>query len=52
MGREEEARAEAMEILKIDPKFSLAYLEKRLPYKNQEDLKLVIDSLRKAGLPD
>jgi TolB-like protein/Flp pilus assembly protein TadD len=52
MGREEEARAEAVEVLRIDPKFSLAYLEKRLPYKNQEDTKLVIDSLRKAGLPE
>ena len=50
MGRTEEAHAEAREVLKIDPKFSLAILKKRLPYKNQEDTKLVIDSLRKAGL--
>jgi len=52
MGRDDEAQAEAAEVLRIDPKFSLDYLEKRIPYKNQEDTKLVIDSLRKAGLPE
>ena len=50
LGREEEGRAEAAEILRIDPKFSLEYFEKTLPFKNEADTKLYIDALRKAGL--
>jgi adenylate cyclase len=49
-GREEEARAQAAEVLRIDPKFSLEYFAKTLPYKNQADTELAIDALRKAGL--
>jgi len=49
-GREEEARAEAAEVLRIDPRFSLEYYAKTLPFKNQADTELVIDALRKAGL--
>ena len=51
LGREEEARAEAAEVLRIDPKFSLDYFAKTLPYKNQADTERLIDALRKAGLP-
>jgi adenylate cyclase len=50
LGREEEARAEAQEVLRIDPKFSLANWEKRLPFKNQADTERLIEALRKAGL--
>jgi adenylate cyclase len=51
MGREEEARAEAAEILRINPKFSLDYFAKiSLPYKDQSINDKVIDALRKAGL--
>jgi len=49
-GREEEARVEAAEILRIDPKFSLEGLAKTRPHKNQANTKSYIDSLRKAGL--
>jgi len=49
-GREEEARAEAVEILRIDPKFSLKHLAKTRPHKNQANTERFIDSLRKAGL--
>jgi adenylate cyclase len=49
-GREDEARAEAAEVLRIDPKFSLEYYANTLPYKNQADTELIIDALRKAGL--
>ena len=49
-GREEEARAEAAEVLRIDHKFSLEYYAKTLPFKNQADTELTIDALRKAGL--
>ena len=50
LGREEEARAEALEIFKIHPGFSLEHFAKTLPYKNESDIDCVISSLRKAGL--
>lgn len=49
-GRDEKARAEAAEVLRIQPKFSLEQLEKRLTYKRDEDRERVIGALRKAGL--
>jgi len=49
-GREEEARAEAAEILRIDPKFSLEGLARTRPHKNQANTKSYIGALRKAGL--
>ena len=52
LGRDAEAKVESAEILRIDPKISLAKLKKQLPYKNPAKTKLVIDSLRKAGLSD
>jgi len=50
LGREEEARAAAAEVLRIDPKFSVEQHAKRLPYKRQPDLDRFIEGLRKAGL--
>jgi|Deesub1362A_J573_1020465.scaffolds.fasta_scaffold00689_17 TolB-like protein/Tfp pilus assembly protein PilF len=50
LGREEEARAEAAEVLRINPKFSVEYASKTWPYKNQADRDLVFGALRKAGL--
>ena len=49
-GRMEEARATADELLKVNPKFSVAYLEKKAPYKYKSDLELSMGALRKAGL--
>jgi adenylate cyclase len=49
-GRDEEARATASEVYRIDPKFSLEYYSKTLVYKNQADRDVIIDALRKAGL--
>ena len=49
-GRDEEARNEAIEILRIDPKFSLEHFGKRLMYKDQADTDRVVGALRKAGL--
>ena len=46
-GREEDARAEAAEVLRIDPKFSLDKFEK---ITVSMDKKLSIEALRKAGL--
>jgi adenylate cyclase len=49
-GRDEEARAEAAEVLRINPNFSLEKFAKRVTYKNQEDKERAISALRKAGL--
>jgi adenylate cyclase len=48
--REEEARNEAIEILRIDPKFSPKHFGKRLMYKDQADTDRIAGALRKAGL--
>ncbi len=50
MGREKEARAEAVEVLRVNPKFSLDLLPKMLPYKDQTETDKVGNALRKAGL--
>jgi adenylate cyclase len=50
MGREKEARAEAAEVLRINPKFSLDYFAKALPYKDQSVTDNLINTWRKAGL--
>jgi adenylate cyclase len=52
LGRMEEARAAVAEILRIDPKTSLKYWEKALPFKKQADKELFFGALRKAGLPE
>jgi adenylate cyclase len=50
MGREKEARAQAAEVLRINPKFSLDSYAKILPYKDQSEKDNYINALRKAGL--
>ena len=50
MGREKEARAEAAEALKINPRISLDHVAKLLPYKDQSENDRYIEVLRKAGL--
>jgi tetratricopeptide (TPR) repeat protein len=52
MGREKEARAEAQEILRINPKFSLDNFERTnlSLYKNQSEADKVLSAMRKAGL--
>jgi adenylate cyclase len=50
MGREKEARAEAGEVLRINPKFSIDYFVKTLPYKDQSQIDKVVNAMRKAGL--
>jgi adenylate cyclase len=53
-GRGEEAQVAVAEVLKRKPKASIAgYLKANtFPYKDPADIERVIDSLRKAGLPD
>jgi tetratricopeptide (TPR) repeat protein len=50
--REEEARASAEKALELAPFISVAIVSKTSRYKNQADLKLVLDAMRKAGFPD
>jgi hypothetical protein len=46
----EDARAEAAELLRINPNFSVDQFVKRLPYKNQAEYDRLADALYKAGL--
>jgi adenylate cyclase len=50
MGREKEARAEAAEVLRINPKFSADTAAKRLIHKNQSVVDNSLNAWRKAGL--
>jgi adenylate cyclase len=50
MDREKEARAEAAEVLRINPKSSVDHLAKTISYKDQLETNKVINALRKAGL--
>jgi adenylate cyclase len=51
MGREKDARAEAEEVLSLNPKFSLEfYKERAFMYKDQAQVDRFIAALRKAGL--
>jgi adenylate cyclase len=50
MGREKEARAEAAEVLRINPKFSTDYFAKTLPFKDQKLTNNFVGALHKAGL--
>jgi adenylate cyclase len=50
LGREKVARAEAAEVLRIHPKFSLEHFAKTLPFKDQSVVDDHIACLRKAGL--
>ena len=48
---EEEARKEAIEVLRIKPKFTVRSFTGILPYKNPSDRERAAQGLRKAGLP-
>jgi adenylate cyclase len=50
MGREKEAQAEAAEVLRINPKFSLDFFAKTTPLKDQSVKDNIINAFRKAGL--
>jgi len=50
MGHEEKARAEAAEVLRLNPKFSVDTWLKRFPIKDQSYADKAADALRKAGL--
>jgi adenylate cyclase len=50
MGLESEARAEAAEVLKLNPKFSVDSAAKRMVYKEQSEIDKAVNAMRKAGL--
>jgi TolB-like protein len=50
MGREKEAHAEAAEVLRIDPTFSVEYMARRMPFKDQKIIDHGVSTLHKAGL--
>jgi adenylate cyclase len=51
-GRDAETRAAAAEVLKINPRFSIEEYAKGLPYKDRSQVDGMIETLRRAGLPD
>jgi adenylate cyclase len=50
LGREEEARAEAAEALRLNPHFSLEVYKQNVPYKDPAAFERWLSGLRKAGL--
>ncbi|MBI3300655.1 MAG: tetratricopeptide repeat protein [Deltaproteobacteria bacterium] len=50
LGREAEARAEAAEVLRLNPQFSLEVHEERVPIKDPAVLERYLAALRRAGL--
>jgi adenylate cyclase len=50
LGRDAEAQAEAAEVLRLNPKFSLEVHKERAPIKDSTVLERHITALRKAGL--
>ena len=49
-GREEEARAAAAQVLKINPKFSVEQYAGALAFRDRSHLDYMVDAMRKAGL--
>src|SRR5262245_19166840 len=53
LGQLDEARAEAAEVLRIDPKYTIDGTQRRLAlFKRPEDAEHLLYGLRKAGLPE
>jgi adenylate cyclase len=50
--QDEEAKIQVGEYLKLRPSANIGNERKRLPFKNETDLKLIVNALRKAGLPE
>ncbi len=52
VGRDEEARAQAAQLLKINPSFTLAKYAESLTYKDPAESEKTLEALRSAGLPE
>jgi len=51
-GRLEEAKAEAAQVLRINPGFTIERHKRVWVHKDPKDLEHCLDGLRKAGLPE
>jgi adenylate cyclase len=51
-GQLEEARAEAAEVLRINPAFTIEGFKRLVVFKDPKDTEHRLDGLRKAGLPE
>ncbi|MBW1815753.1 MAG: tetratricopeptide repeat protein [Deltaproteobacteria bacterium] len=51
-GRDDEAHAAAQEFMRINPKFSARRYVMTVPYKDPNQTVIMIELMRKAGLPD
>ncbi len=51
-GQLEEARAEAAEVLRINPGFTIESWKRLVVFKDPKDAEHRLDGLRKAGLPE
>jgi adenylate cyclase len=49
---EDEAKTALQELQRIKPDISVSFVSKYVPTSNNDDLKRLLDGLRKAGLPD
>jgi len=52
MGRDKEAQAEAQEVLRINPRFSLEWYARTSSIKDRSVIDKLVNAMRKAGLPD
>jgi len=52
LGQNDKAQVEAAEVMRIDPKFSVANIKKQAPYRDPANTELIIRSFRMAGLPE
>jgi TolB-like protein/Tfp pilus assembly protein PilF len=52
LDRQEEARASAEKCLELAPFVSVGWITKISLFKNEADLELIIDAMRKAGFPE
>jgi len=53
LGRMQDARAEAAEVLRLNPRYSISGTQERVTsLKRAEDMEHLVDGLRKAGLPE
>ena len=51
-GKEAEARSVVQDILKAVPHYNVQAATRGAPYKRPEELKLYLDTIRAAGLPE
>jgi tetratricopeptide (TPR) repeat protein len=51
-GQLEEARAQAAEVLRINPQFTIERYKRIVVHKDPKDVEHRLDGLRKAGLPE